>query len=68
MVEARANLGAALAHMGRFDEAIKEYQLALPEVPDKDSVHMNIGLAYYKKGDLADAIGEFKIVQKSRTA
>jgi tetratricopeptide (TPR) repeat protein len=66
MVEARANLGAALAHVGRFDEAIKEYQLALPDVPDKDSVHMNIGLAYYKKGDLADAIGEFKIVQKSR--
>jgi tetratricopeptide (TPR) repeat protein len=66
MVEARVNLGAALAHTGRFDEAIKEYQLALPDVPDKDSVHMNIGLAYYKKGDLADAIGEFKIVQKSR--
>ena len=66
MVEARVNLGAALAHTGRFDEAITQYQLALPDVQDKNAVHMNIGLAYYKKGDLADAIREFKVVQTSR--
>jgi tetratricopeptide (TPR) repeat protein len=66
MVEARVNLGAALAHSGQFDEAIAQYRLALPDVPDKDAVHMNIGLAYYKKGDLADAIREFKIVQTSQ--
>ncbi len=66
MVEARANLGAALAHMGRFDEAIAQYQLALPDVADKNAVHMNIGLAYYKKGDLANASREFQIVQKAR--
>jgi tetratricopeptide (TPR) repeat protein len=66
MVEARVNLGAALAHTGRFDEAIAQYELALPDVPDKNAVHMNIGLAYYKKGDLADAIREFKTVQTSR--
>jgi tetratricopeptide (TPR) repeat protein len=66
MVEARVNLGAALAHTGRFDEAIAQYQLALPDVPDKNAIHMNIGLAYYKKGDLPSAIREFQIVQKSR--
>lgn len=66
MVEARVNLGAALAHTGRFDEAITQYELALPDVPNKDQVHMNIGLAYYKKGNLADGIREFKIVQKAR--
>jgi tetratricopeptide (TPR) repeat protein len=66
MVEARVNLGAALAHEGRFNEAIAQYELALPDVPDKDAVRMNLGLAYYKKGDLADAIREFKIVQAAR--
>ena len=66
MVEARVNLGTALAHTGRFDEAIAQYELALPDVPDKDGVVRNIGLAYYKKGDLAGAIREFKIVQQSR--
>jgi Tfp pilus assembly protein PilF len=65
-VEARVNLGAALAHVGRYDDAIAQYELALPDVPEKDGVVMNIGLAYYKKGDLANAIREFKIVQKSR--
>jgi tetratricopeptide (TPR) repeat protein len=67
MVEARVNLGAALAHAGRFDEAIAQYEIALPQVPDKDAVRMNLGLAYYKKGDLAGAAREFQIVQKARS-
>jgi len=68
MVEARVNLGAALAHSGRFDDAIAQYRLALPDAPDKAEVRMNIGLAYYKKGDLAEAVGEFRAVQESRPA
>jgi tetratricopeptide (TPR) repeat protein len=66
MVEARVNLGAALAQSGRFDEAIAQYKLALLDVPDKTAVEMNIGLAYYKKGDLANAIREFQGVAKVR--
>ncbi len=68
MVEARVNLGAALAHTGRFDEAIAEYQRALPDAPDKNAVHMNLGLAYYKKGDLGSATREFEEVRKQRPA
>jgi len=66
MVEARVNLGAALAQSGRFDEAIAQYRLALPDVPDKDAVEMDIGLAYYKKGDLENASREFKTVRAAR--
>jgi len=66
MVEARVNLGAALAQSGRFDEAIAQYRLALPDLPDKNAVEMDIGLAYYKKGDLENASREFKIVQTAR--
>jgi tetratricopeptide (TPR) repeat protein len=50
MGEARANLGAALAHTGQYDQAIAQYKLALPIAPDKDGVRLNLGLAYYKKG------------------
>ena len=60
MGEAHANLGAALAHAGRFDEAIAQYKLALPTTDDKDGVRLDIGLAYYKKGDLANAAHVFE--------
>ncbi|MBW4038216.1 MAG: tetratricopeptide repeat protein [Acidobacteria bacterium] len=65
MVEARANLGAALAHEGRFDEAISEYREALVSAPGNDQIEMNLGLAYYKKGDFADARRVFGEVQKA---
>src|SRR5579885_1835748 len=32
-IEARANLGAALAHEGRYDEAIEQYRRALAHDP-----------------------------------
>jgi len=55
MVEARVNLGAALADSGQYDEAIKEYVVALPLALSKKPVLMNIARAYYKKGDLQKA-------------
>ena len=65
MVEARANLGAALAHEGRFDEAIVEYRRALSSAPGNKEIQMNMGLAYYKKGDLANARVVFEEVHKA---
>ena len=38
MVDVRVNLGAALADSGRFDDAITQYRLALPDVPDKNPI------------------------------
>ena len=54
-VEAKVNLGAALAHTGQFDAAIAEYQSALPSATDKNAILLNIALAYYKKGDFQTA-------------
>jgi tetratricopeptide (TPR) repeat protein len=68
LIEARANLGAALAHAGRFDEAIVQYRLALVAAPDNTQIRMNVGLAYYKKGDLENARREFTEVRKTRPA
>lgn len=58
-IEAKVNLGAALAHLGQFDEAIAMYRSALPSLTDKRMVLLNLGLAYYKKGDLANAREQF---------
>jgi Flp pilus assembly protein TadD len=64
-VEAKVNLGAALAHVGQFDEAIASYQSALPALKDKNPVLLNLGLAYYKKGDLAKARERFATLHQS---
>ncbi len=58
-VEAKVNLGAALAHVGQFDEAIALYRSALPLLKDKTMVQLNLALAYYKKGDFEHAREEF---------
>ena len=63
-VEARVNLGAALAHEGQYDAAITEYRSALPFVQQKDPILLNIGLAYYKKGDFEKARTQFVAVHK----
>ncbi|MGH9586551.1 MAG: tetratricopeptide repeat protein [Acidobacteriaceae bacterium] len=62
--EVRANLGAALAHEKRFDEAIVQYHLALKAAPGNEAIRMNLALAYYKKGDLVNARREFEEVRK----
>jgi len=61
-VEARVNLGAALAHEGQYDAAIAEYRLALPLVQQKNPILLNIALAYYKKGDFENARTQFVAV------
>jgi tetratricopeptide (TPR) repeat protein len=66
MVDARINLGAALAHLGQFDAAIEQYTLALPTAADKNGVRLDLGLAYYKKGDFAAASREFEQLRQQR--
>jgi tetratricopeptide (TPR) repeat protein len=61
----RSNLGAALAHEGRFEEAIREYKYALEADPKNVPVRLNLGLAYYKSGRVAEAIGEFTKIREA---
>ncbi|MGA2326033.1 MAG: tetratricopeptide repeat protein [Bryobacteraceae bacterium] len=58
VLEARANLGAALARLGRYDEAIEQYRAALAESQGNAALRLNLALAYYKKGDLPGAVKE----------
>jgi tetratricopeptide (TPR) repeat protein len=65
-VEAKVNLGAALAHVGQFDEAIAMYRSALPSLKDKNPVLLNLALAYYKKGDFENAREQFEVLHDAQ--
>ena len=60
-MEARSNLGAALARAGRYEEAIAEYDRALSKSPENPALLLNLGLAYYKTGRLAEAAIRFEL-------
>jgi Flp pilus assembly protein TadD len=65
-VEAKVNLGAALAHVGQFDEAIAMDRSALTSLKDKNPVLLNLALAYYKKGDFEHAREQFEILHDAQ--
>ncbi len=58
-VDARSNLGVALASTGRYQEAIVEYREALKRRPDDPHIRVNLALAYYKPGRIAEAAALF---------
>lgn len=64
VVAAHANLGVVLASLGRYDEAITEYHFALAEAPNSAPLILNLGLAYYKKGDFAGAAAQFAMLHQ----
>ncbi len=60
-VLARSNLGAALAHLGRYQEAIEQYRRALGVTPggvQASEVRFNLAAAYYKAGQISSATSE----------
>jgi tetratricopeptide (TPR) repeat protein len=65
-VEAKVNLGAALAHAGQYDEAIEMYRSALPSLKNKNMVLVNLALAYYKKGDFEHAREQFTVLHDAQ--
>jgi Flp pilus assembly protein TadD len=65
-VEAKVNLGAALAHAGQFDEAIAMYRSALTTIKDKNHVLLNLALAYRGKGDFENARQQLEILHDAQ--
>jgi tetratricopeptide (TPR) repeat protein len=58
--EAGSNLGAALAALGRYQEAIETYRGALGLAPQDGRIRYNLALAYYKTADLPQAAAELE--------
>jgi len=61
-LEVRANLGAALAKLNRYDEAIEQYCAVLAK-KDNTGLRLNLALAYYKKGAWRDAVQQFEMLR-----
>ncbi len=61
-VEARSNLGAAYAQLGRYTEAVENYRKVLERRPDLHQVRFNLALAFYKSSRVAEAAGELERV------
>src|SRR5215469_5242234 len=66
-VEVRANLGAALAKLNRYDEAIEQYRAALAK-KDNPGLRLNLALAYYKKGAWRDAVQQLGSLHAAQPA
>ena len=63
-IEARTNLGAALAQEGRYDQALQQYRLALAHDPQNETVLLNLALAFYKQGDFSQAHSQLDTLHK----
>src|SRR5579884_4000557 len=66
--EVRSNLGAALAHQGRFEEAIEQYNTALKAQPENSKLRLNLALAYVKSSQTRNAIDELSQVHAADPA
>lgn len=66
VVAAHANLAVVLVSLGRFDEAITQYHIALAEAPQSLPLRLDLGLAYYKKGDFAGAAAQFASLHEAQ--
>jgi tetratricopeptide (TPR) repeat protein len=64
-VEVRANLGAALSKLGRYDEAIVQYRAVLAK-KDNAGLRLNLALAYYKKGAWRDAAQQLNTLRAAQ--
>ncbi|MBX3278618.1 MAG: tetratricopeptide repeat protein [Acidobacteria bacterium] len=65
-VDVRSNLGAALAQLGRFEEAVGEYKKALADSGGNPAIRFNLALAYYKAALYESAADELKLVAEAQ--
>jgi Flp pilus assembly protein TadD len=67
-VEARSNLGAALAALGRYEEAKEAYREALRLLPGDARIRLNLALAHYKSADVSAAATELQSLHQEQPA
>jgi tetratricopeptide (TPR) repeat protein len=58
----RIALGGVYFALGRFDEAIRVFELAVLAKPDLANAHYNLAIAYREKGEIEKAIEQVNIV------
>jgi tetratricopeptide (TPR) repeat protein len=63
-VEARTDFGVALAHVGRYVDAVTQYHEALQHDPKNPVVRLNLALAWYKQAEFVKAADELAGLRK----
>ncbi len=63
---AHNNLATAYAKLGRLNDAVAEYLIALQLDPNRSETHNDLGVAYAKQGRLDDAIREYAVALRLR--
>ena len=58
----RISLGGVYYALGRYDDAIKVFELAVLSKPDLANAHYNLGIAYREKGSIENAIAQLNAV------
>ena len=61
-VDARSNLGAALARLGRYADAIDQYKRALALDGRNQAIRFNLAVAYYKTARIVSSSKELEAV------
>ena len=69
-MDARSNLGAVLARMGRYQDAIGQYLEALKTAPPDVAprLRFNLALAYYKSFQIPAAADELETLHAAQPA
>jgi Flp pilus assembly protein TadD len=58
------NLGLALMNLGRFDEAIQNFERAIQLKPSEPSFYVNAGASFQNQGNAAAAIRNYQAAQR----
>jgi len=58
----RVSLGGVYYSLGRYDEAIRAFELAVIAKPDYANAHYNLAIALREKGNIQDAIKQMELV------
>lgn len=58
------NLGNVLKNLGRFDDAIEQYEMAIKIYPQMNRAHLNLGNTLVEQGRIDEAIAHYRLVEK----
>ena len=56
-------MGSAYGNLGRYEEAVMAFKVAILLKPDLVGAHYNLGLAYLRIGNREGAVKEYNIIK-----
>ena len=62
--EAHNELGYALHQLGRYQEAVQQYQIAIQQKTDYASAHYNLGMSFVALHNRQAALQQYRILQR----